>query len=62
MVGQANVQPGVSLPLRLLMLRTVLAGYPFVIGVRLFRSFDAQPRLALVTKDNLQATASAADL
>merc|ERR1719456_2071244 len=30
--------------------RSVLAGYPFVVGLRLFRTFDAQPRLALVTR------------
>merc|ERR1719247_1304193 len=35
---------------RVYTLRMLLAGYPFVIGVRLFRSFDAQPRLGLVTK------------
>lgn len=35
---------------KLFVLRSVLMGYPFVIGMRLFRSFDAQPRLALVTR------------
>lgn len=39
-----------SMSSRLFTSRSWLAGYPFVIGLRLFRTFDSQPRLALVTR------------
>lgn len=35
---------------RLFWQKGLMAGYPFIVGLRLFRTFDAQPRLALVTR------------